>query len=239
MSNAIHIFLKNVSVKMSNRDIISKVDLSIKRGEFLYVTGDTGSGKSSLLKTLYAEYPIKSGIGTVLNYNLNEISNNEIPYLRRRIGIVFQDFSLLMDRNAYDNLLFVLKATGWTNKKEIKDLILEKLSEVGIEDCIYKMPYQMSGGEQQRLCISRALLNNPELILADEPTGNLDPETSEAVLDLLLDINRSGKTVVMATHDYSLMEKHNTRIVQFDFGKIISDGNDLIEKENSIENFLD
>ena len=217
------IFLRDLNVKMAGRSILKDVDFTVLKNEFVYITGDTGSGKSSLLKSLYGEYPILSGVANMLNYDLTVISHKELPYLRRKIGIVFQDFELLTDRTSYENLEFVLRATGWNVEKEIKKAIERSLEEVGIDECMFKRPYQMSGGEQQRLGIARAIINSPEIIFADEPTGNLDPETSEAVLDILLDINRTGKTILMATHDYTLIEKHPSRIVQFQFGELISD----------------
>ena len=224
------IFLRNVSVQMAKRTILKDIDFSVLKNDFVYITGDTGSGKSTLLKTLYGEYPLLSGVGSILNYDLTTISHKELPYLRRKVGIVFQDFELLMDRTSYENLEFVLRTTGWKSEKEIRKAIETSLEEVGIDDCMSKRPYQMSGGEQQRLGIARAIINNPEIIFADEPTGNLDPETSEAVLDILIDINRMGKTVLMATHDYSLIEKHPSRIIQFRFGEIISDSESTEEK---------
>jgi cell division transport system ATP-binding protein len=183
--------------------ILSNVNLEINPGEFIYVIGKVGTGKSSLIKTLNAEIPLISGIGTVAGFQLNGLRQREVAGLRRKLGVVFQDFRLLTDRNVHDNLAFVLKATGWKNKIEMESRIAEVLDSVGVLDQLMKMPHQLSGGEQQRVVIGRAILNNPELILADEPTGNLDPETSEEILDLFISLNKMGKTVIMVTHDYA------------------------------------
>jgi len=183
--------------------ILSNVNLEINNGEFIYVIGKVGTGKSSLIKTLNAEIPLISGSGTVVGFQLKGMKQREVADLRRKLGVVFQDFRLLTDRNVHDNLAFVLKATGWKNKIEIESRIAEVLDSVGVLDKIMQMPHQLSGGEQQRVVIARAILNNPELILADEPTGNLDPETSEQILDLFLQLNREGKTIIMVTHDYA------------------------------------
>ncbi len=183
--------------------ILSKVNLEINHGDFIYVLGKVGTGKSSLIKTLNAEIPLVSGSGTVVGFQLYGMRQREIAVLRRKIGVVFQDFRLLTDRNVHDNLAFVLRATGWKNKIEIESRIAEVLDNVGVIDKLMNMPHQLSGGEQQRVVIARAILNNPELILADEPTGNLDPETSGEILDLFVRLNREGKTVIMVTHDYA------------------------------------
>ncbi len=183
--------------------ILSDVNLEIAKGEFIYVIGKVGTGKSSLIKTLNAEIPLIKGIGTVVGFHLNGMKQREVADLRKKLGVVFQDFRLLTDRNIHDNLAFVLKATGWKNKIEIESRIAEVLDSVGVLDKILQMPHQLSGGEQQRVVIARAILNNPELILADEPTGNLDPETSEEILDLFIRLNQQGKTVIMVTHDYA------------------------------------
>ena len=191
--------------------MLENVDLTINKGEFLYVIGKVGSGKSSLLKTFYNELPLESGKGIVAGFQLEKIKPKEVPFLRRKLGIVFQDFQLLTDRTVYQNLEFVLKATGWYQEKAIKERIGEVLSLVDMNGSASKMPHRLSGGEQQRVVIARALLNNPEIILADEPTGNLDPETSEALMRLLVEINREGKTIVMATHDYMMIQQFPAR----------------------------
>jgi cell division transport system ATP-binding protein len=200
--------------------ILTDVNLSIKKDEFVYFIGRVGSGKTTLIKVINAEIPLDQGTGRVLNFNLNKIKNKHIPQLRRKLGIVFQDFQLLTDRTVFDNLHFVLKATGWKNKKEIEQRIDEVLQRVELSFKGYKMPHQLSGGEQQRVVIARALLNDPEIILADEPTGNLDPETSENLLQLLKEINESGRAIVMATHDYELVKKFPTRTIKFEDGQI-------------------
>jgi cell division transport system ATP-binding protein len=199
----------------------------VAKGEFIYLVGRVGSGKSSLIKTLNAQIPLKEGIGIVAGYNLSKIKRREIPYLRRKIGIVFQDFQLLIDRTVNENLEFVLRATGWKSKKEIDMRIGEVLEKVGLGRKGYKMPHQLSGGEQQRVVIGRALLNDPEIILADEPTGNLDPETSEGINRLLLDISKTGRAVLMATHNYTLLKKFSAKTIKCDNGKLL----DVMEDE--------
>jgi cell division transport system ATP-binding protein len=199
--------LKNVTIYQENRVILSQINLEVKEGEFLYVIGKTGTGKSSFMKTLYGDLPLTEGSGNIVGYDLLNLKENDIPFLRRKIGIVFQDFQLLPDRNVNENMLFVLKATGWTDKTAMQDKIDDVLQRVGMAGLTNKMPHQLSGGEQQRVAIARALLNDPELILADEPTGNLDPQTSAEVLGVLKKINENGKTVIMATHDYAVIMK--------------------------------
>lgn len=191
--------------------ILSDVNLEVNKGEFIYVIGKVGTGKSSLIKTLNGEIPLLSGSGTVVGFQLNGMKQREIADLRRKLGVVFQDFRLLIDRNVHDNLEFVLKATGWKDKIEIEARIAEVLDRVGAIDKIMEMPHQLSGGEQQRVVIARAILNNPELILADEPTGNLDPETAEEILDLFNTINQQGKTVIIVTHNYAAIAKKPAR----------------------------
>jgi cell division transport system ATP-binding protein len=200
--------LKNVSIYQENNLILSDINLEVQKGEFLYFIGKTGSGKSSIMKVLYADLPLKEGEGTIVDYDLNTLKEKDIPYLRRKIGIVFQDFKLLSDRSIKENLLFVLKATGWVDPVEMNNQIQEVLDRVGMGNFAAKMPHQLSGGEQQRVAIARALLNDPELILADEPSGNLDPQTSIEIMEVLRKINANGKTVIMATHDYDLLLKY-------------------------------
>jgi Predicted ATPase involved in cell division len=219
--------LTNCSIWQQNHLVLSKVNLRIGKGEFLYLVGRVGSGKSSLIKTLNAQIPLKEGIGLVAGYDLSKIKKKEVPYLRRKIGIVFQDFQLLTDRSVNENLEFVLKATGWKNRTEIDTRIGEVLEKVGLGLKGYKMPHQLSGGEQQRVVIGRALLNDPEIILADEPTGNLDPETSEGILKLLTDISKTGRAVVVATHNYTLLKKFAARTLKCENGEL----RDLINDE--------
>ena len=199
--------LSNADIYQGNHLVLKDINISLKRGDFVYLIGSTGSGKSSLLKTLYADIPLLKGKGQIVNYDLRKIEDKEIPYLRRKLGVVFQDFQLLMDRTVFDSLNFVLQATGQLESKENSKKIQNVLSRVGMATKEHKMPYQLSGGEQQRIAIARSLLNNPPLILADEPTGNLDPHTSEEIMHLLEEISSSGQTILMATHDYALLLK--------------------------------
>ncbi|WP_300570257.1 ATP-binding cassette domain-containing protein [Flavobacterium sp.] len=212
--------LQDVNIYQEGNPILSNVNLKVKHGEFLYIIGKTGSGKSSFMKTLYADLPLTEGEGTIVDYDLNGLIEDDIPYLRRKIGIVFQDFKLLPDRNVNENMLFVLKATGWVDPQEMQHKIDEVLDKVGMKNWANKMPHQLSGGEQQRVAIARALLNDPELILADEPTGNLDPQTSVEVLDVLRKINQNGKTIIMATHDYALLMKFPSKTLKCEEGTI-------------------
>jgi cell division transport system ATP-binding protein len=210
--------LTNCSIWQQNHLVLSNVNLQVGKGEFLYLVGRVGSGKSSLIKTLNAQIPLREGTGLVAGYDLSKLKKRDIPFLRRKIGIVFQDFQLLTDRSVNENLEFVLKATGWKNKMDIDKRIGEVLEKVGLGLKGYKMPHQLSGGEQQRVVIGRALLNDPEIILADEPTGNLDPETSEGILKLLTDISKTGRAVVVATHNYTLLKKFSARTIKCDEG---------------------
>lgn len=208
------ITLKNVSISQLSKLIFKNISLNIKKGEFIYLIGETGGGKSSLLKSIYGEIDSFTGEIVVNKFTLNKIKQNEIPLLRRKLGIVFQDFQLLSDRDISKNLEFVLKATGWHEKQKIEHRINHVLDQVHLNNMKNKMPFELSGGEQQRACIARALLNNPEIILADEPTGNLDPLKSEKVIQLLKEINQKGTTIVIATHDYEVIRKYPSRTIQ-------------------------
>lgn len=208
------ILLEGVNLYQDERLLFDNINLSINKGDFIYLVGETGSGKSSLVKSLYAEIKISAGNIFVANYDLNKIDRNEIPKLRRDLGIVFQDFQLLSDRTVNENLKFVLKATGWTKKEEISKRINDVLASVHLENYNNKMPHELSGGEKQRAAIARSLLNNPKVILADEPTGSLDPKKSEKIIELLKEINEKGTTVVIATHDYEIIKKFNARIIK-------------------------
>lgn len=212
--------LKDVSIYQDSNLVLADINLDVHKGDFIYFIGKTGSGKSSFLKILYADIPLREGTGTIVDYDLNTLQEKDIPFLRRKIGVVFQDFKLLPDRTVKDNLLFVLKATGWTDKEAINGKIEEVLEKVGMANYVSKMPHQLSGGEQQRVGIARALLNDPELILADEPTGNLDPQTSIEVMEVLKSINQNGKTIIMATHDYALLLKYPYKTLKFEDGKV-------------------
>ncbi|AYN03047.1 cell division ATP-binding protein FtsE [Flavobacterium sp. 140616W15] len=212
--------LKDVAIYQEGKNILSHVNLEVKHGEFIYIIGKTGSGKSSFMKTLYGDLPLTEGEGHIVDFDLATLKENDIPYLRRKIGIVFQDFKLLPDRTVQDNMLFVLKATGWVDKEGMERKIDEVLDKVGMKEFTQKMPHQLSGGEQQRVAIARALLNDPEFILADEPTGNLDPQTSSEVLEVLRSINALGKTIIMATHDYALLMKFPSKTLKCEDARI-------------------
>ncbi|TKD61802.1 cell division ATP-binding protein FtsE [Flavobacterium sp. ASW18X] len=212
--------LQDVSIFQNENLVLSNVTLQVKKGEFVYVIGKTGSGKSSFMKTLYGDLPLRQGTGSVVDFDLKTLKENDIPFLRRKLGIVFQDFKLLPDRNINNNLLFVLKATGWTDTNKMNAKIEEVLDKVGMKTKGFKYPHELSGGEQQRIAIARALLNDPELILADEPTGNLDPQTSVEVMKVLQEINDNGRTILMATHDYALILKYPHKTIKCDGGKM-------------------
>jgi cell division transport system ATP-binding protein len=221
MSGETIIRLEKASIFILDHLVLSGVNFQVSKGEFVYLIGKVGSGKTSVIKTLNAEYPLVKGEGTVCDYELHNLKSHEIPYLRRKLGIVFQDFQLLTDRTVADNLIFVLKATGWKNREEIDRRIAAVLDRVGLAQKGYKMPNQLSGGEQQRVVIARALLNDPEIILADEPTGNLDPETSDDIMSILLSISASGRAVVMATHNYTLLNRYRARTFKCEDGKLL------------------
>jgi cell division transport system ATP-binding protein len=225
MENHPVIDFNKVSVFQNETLILANITLTIDKGEFVYLIGRTGSGKSSLLKTIYGDLPIKEGKATVAEFDLRKIRPRQIPYLRRKMGIVFQDFQLLMDRTVSENLLFVMRATRWKDKKLMQKRLMEVLAKVNLETKGKKMPHQLSGGEQQRIGIARALINDPEVILADEPTGNLDPETSEGILALLFDISKTGSSVLMATHNYTFFEKFPSRTLLCEGGNVITQFN--------------
>ncbi len=210
----------HASIFQTDNLVLSDVSFEVKKGEFIYLVGRVGSGKTSLIKTINAELPLKVGTAKVVGYPLEKLRKKQVPFLRRKLGIVFQDFQLLTDRTVYDNLKFVLTATGWKNKKEIEQRIGAVLEKVDLQYKGYKMPHQLSGGEQQRVVIARALLNDPDVILADEPTGNLDPDTSVEIMKLLTEISQSGRAVIMATHNYTLLKKFPARTLRCEQGKI-------------------
>lgn len=214
--------IKHANIYQGDNLILEDVNLTVQKGEFVYLVGKTGAGKSSLLKTLYGELVLKEGEATVVGYDLRKVTWKTVPYLRRNLGVIFQDFQLLTDRNVNDNLKFVLKAIGWKDEQLMNEKINDVLDKVGLRSKGFKMPYEMSGGEQQRVDIARALLNSPKLILADEPTGNLDPETSDEIMNLLIHIARDyGTSVIMATHDYIVIQKFPARMVKTESGKVL------------------
>jgi cell division transport system ATP-binding protein len=218
--------LRHANIFQGDNLILEDVNLSVNKGEFVYLVGKTGTGKSSILKTLYGELPLRDGEGRVVGYELEGLDWKKVPYLRRNLGVVFQDFQLLTDRNVNDNLKFVLRATGWTNENMMDDKIMDVLDKVGLKAKGFKMPFELSGGEQQRVDIARALLNSPKVILADEPTGNLDPETSDEIMQLLFHIARDfGTSVIMATHDYIVIQKFPARMVRTERGRVIDNAN--------------
>ncbi|TSJ40803.1 ATP-binding cassette domain-containing protein [Mucilaginibacter corticis] len=215
--------LNNVDIFQQKHLVLSNVNLHIDKGDFVWLIGQTGSGKSSLLKIIYGDLGVNIGTGHACGYDLDKIADKDIPYLRRKLGIVFQDFQLLTDRSVEQNLQFVMRATGWTDPKLIADRTLDVLEKVGLRSKLKKMPHELSGGEQQRVVIARALLNDPEIILADEPTGNLDPDTSEEIVLLLKQISQSGTAVVIATHDYHIIRTFPSRIIKCENGKVLED----------------
>lgn len=212
--------LHQASIFQNQQCILSAVTIDVEPGEFVFLIGKTGTGKSSLIKTLYADLPLTQGSGSIVNHDLTKIRQKEIPYLRRKLGVVFQDFKLLPDRTIFDNLSFVLKATGWKDKHKIKDRIEEVLQEVGMHGIAHKFSFELSGGEQQRVAIARALLNTPEIIIADEPTGNLDPQTSLEIMGVFQKLHQQGMTILMATHDYNMIVKFPGKILRCDEGKV-------------------
>ncbi len=225
------ISLENASIFILDHLVLSEINFQVAKDEFVYLIGKVGSGKTSVIKTLNAEYPLVEGRGYVSDFELHNLKTSQIPYLRRKLGIVFQDFQLLTDRTVTDNLTFVLKATGWKDSDEIAHRISEVLKRVGLSNKGYKMPNQLSGGEQQRVVIARALLNDPEIILADEPTGNLDPETSDDIMNILMDIRSSGRSVIMATHNYNMLNKYRARTLKCDNGRLV----ELEQREIDLE----
>ncbi len=219
----ITIRLQNVSVFQDKTLVLSHVNLEVKKGEFIYLIGKTGSGKSSLLETLYGELPLSEGEGHIAEFDLKKLKKKHIPQLRRKLGIIFQDFQLLTDRSVKDNLFFVLHATNWKDRNAMQTRVNSVLDKVGLQTKGFKMPHELSGGEQQRVAIARALLNDPEIILADEPTGNLDPETSEDIIRLLSDISRAGRSVIVATHNLMLVQRFPSRTIRCERGEMIEE----------------
>lgn len=220
--------LKNANIYQADNLVLTDVNIALEKGDFVYLIGKTGSGKSSFMKTLYADLELTEGEGHVVDFNLKGLKEKDIPFLRRKLGVVFQDFKLLPDRTINGNLEFVLKATGWKEKDKIKERIIEVLKKVGMENKGFKFPHEISGGEQQRVAIARALLNEPELILADEPTGNLDPQTSIEVMEVLQEINKNGNTILMATHDYALLLKYPSKTFKCDENKVF----EVVQRKN-------
>src|SRR5687767_14012084 len=222
--------LRHANIYQGNNLVLQDVNLHVNRGEFVYLVGKTGTGKSSLLKTLYGDLPLKEGDGSVVGFDLNKMDWQKLPFLRRNLGVVFQDFQLLTDRNVNDNLKFVLRATGWKEEKLMDEKIIDVLDKVGLRSKGFKFPFELSGGEQQRIDVARALLNSPKLILADEPTGNLDPETSDEIMALLFQISKDYNTaVVMASHDYIVVQKFPARMIRTEKGRVIDNATISIE----------
>jgi len=220
--------LKDASIYQGENLVLSNVNVEINKGEFVYLIGKTGTGKSSFMKTLYGDLPLTEGEGHIVDFDLKHLKENDIPFLRRKLGVVFQDFKLLIDRTINDNLLFVLQATGWKDKTKMNTRVEEVLTKVDMKTKGFKFPHELSGGEQQRVAIARALLNNPELILADEPTGNLDPQTSVEVMEVLQDINKNGNTILMATHDYALLLKYPSKTLKCDENQVY----EVVQRKN-------
>ncbi|WP_018477404.1 cell division ATP-binding protein FtsE [Pontibacter roseus] len=213
--------LRDVAIYQDVNTVLSNVNFDIDKGEFVYLVGRTGSGKSSLLKTLYSDLPLLTGTAAIADFRLNKLPRKQIPYLRRKIGIIFQDFQLLFDRTVAENLAFVLKATGWKDKSKRKQRISEVLMRVGLDAAANKLPHQLSGGEQQRIVVARALLNEPVILLADEPTGNLDPIVADGIMKLFMEINNSGTAVLMATHNYDIINRYPQRVLKCESGKVL------------------
>jgi cell division transport system ATP-binding protein len=241
MESALLVHLENIDVCQEENVVLHDASLTLYKGEFVYIIGKVGSGKSSLLKALYCEVPIRTGNAYVAGYDLLKIKRREIPYLRRKLGIVFQDFQLLIDRTVIKNLEFVLKATGWRSRSKIRQRIEEVLEQVGMQTKGYKMPHELSGGEQQRIVIARALLNTPDVILADEPTGNLDPETSGQIVQLLHDIRHEGTAVIMSTHNYNIVNMFPARVVKCENNRLfhVEDYSSLSYEDTPSESTFD
>ena len=220
-SNEPIISVKDASIFQDEVAILTEINFEIAKGEFIYMIGKTGSGKSSLLKTLYADLPLSTGLAKVAGFNIRKITRSQVPPLRRKIGIIFQDFQLLNDRSVAENLLFVMRATGWKDKTKMKMRVSDVLMKVGLVGLAPKMPHQLSGGEQQRIVIARALINEPLILIADEPTGNLDPEIANEILHLFIQINKSGTAILMATHNYQFLRKHPARVLKVEKGKVL------------------
>lgn len=223
------VHIKDASIFQNKQLILSKVSIEVSSGDFVFLIGKTGTGKSSLIKTLYADLPLQQGEGSIVDFDLTAIRQKDIPFLRRKLGVVFQDFKLLPDRSVFENLRFVLKATGWKDKQKIATRIEEVLTEVGMEEVQPKFPFQLSGGEQQRVAIARALLNMPAIIIADEPTGNLDPQTSLEIMEVFQKLHKEGMTVLMATHDYNMIVKFPGKILRCDEGTVY----EVVQKQSS------
>ena len=226
MQKVLH--LKDASIYQGDSLVLSDINVDVNKGDFVYLIGKTGSGKSSFMKTLYGDLLLTEGEGSIVDFDLRALKESDIPFLRRKLGVVFQDFKLLTDRTVNENLLFVLKATGWKDKKDMTTRIEEVLDKVGMKTKGFKFPHELSGGEQQRVAIARALLNNPELILADEPTGNLDPQTSVEVMEVLQEINKNGNTILMATHDYALLLKYPSKTLKCDDNQVY----EVVQRKN-------
>ncbi|SDJ80384.1 cell division transport system ATP-binding protein [Catalinimonas alkaloidigena] len=233
MTNDTVISVRDASIFQTDTAVLENVNFDVLKGEFAYLIGRTGSGKSSLLKTLYGDLPLRLGDAMVAGYSLRKLSRKQVPFLRRKIGIVFQDFQLLPDRTVADNLQFVMRATGWNDRSKMKKRLLDVLMRVGLGSVETKMPHQLSGGEQQRVVIARALLNEPAIILADEPTGNLDPEVAEGILRVFQEINRSGTAVLMATHNYQFVEHHKARLLKCERGHLLDSAKETVRLSNA------